>query len=291
MIKIYYPSAFSITREYRMILQGLVNNPSVTLVKNEKDSDYVFQFYYRSKHQKYYTEIYPPDKIVFIDYHDNPGWASSIKCKAYFKRSWVEPVVKEYTAIKEPVKRDGNFYPISFAIMDEFIINEEMDRDILLSCPLRIKNRHTNRIRVLEAMDSMDIKGNVQIGELNRGSMRAFNDSDMKGYFRLLKRSRIVVTCNPDPWEGDHRTWEAFASGAMVFVDRMFTPMVHPLIDGKHCVFYDISTKGLESLKKKVRYYLNNPDKAEAIAKEGHDFTMKYHRTSNRIDDILGVIL
>ena len=290
MLKIYYPSAFSITREYRMILQGLVNNPSVTLVKNEKDSDYVFQFYYRSKHQKYYTETYPKDKTVMIDYHDNPGWVSSIKCKAYFKRSWVLPVIEGYTAIKEPINRPDNMHPISYAIMDEFIINEKMDRDILLSCPLRVKNRHTNRIRVLEAIDSMDIKGKTQIGEINHGSMRAFNDSEMKGYFGMLKRSRIVVTCNPDPWEGDHRTWEAFASGAMVFVDRMFTPMVHPLIDGKHCIFYDVSIKGLESLKKKVRYYLGNPDKAEAIAKEGHDFTMKYHRTSNRIDDILGVI-
>ncbi|MCJ7617587.1 MAG: glycosyltransferase, partial [Desulfobacterales bacterium] len=110
---------------------------------------------------------------------------------------------------------------------------------------------------------------------------------DMKGYFRMLKRSRIVVTCNPDPWEGDHRTWEAFANGALVFVDRMFTPMVHPLVDGKHCIFYDISISGIDLLKKKVRHYLDNPSEAEAIAKEGHEFTMKHHRTSSRIDDIL----
>ncbi len=291
MIKIYYPPAFSNTREYRMIQQGLINNPNVKLVNNEKDSDFVFQFYYRSKHKKFYTETYPRDKTVVIDYHDNPGWASSIKCKAYFKRSWVEPTVRGYTSIKEPVERSDNFHPITFAIMDEFIVREKMERDILLSCPLRVKDRHKNRLRALEAIDSMDIKGETQIGELNRGSMRSFNDVDMKGYFRLLKRSRIVVTCNPDPWEGDHRTWEAFASGAMVFIDRMFTPIPHPLIDGKHCIFYDISGPGLESLKKKVRYYLDNPSKAEVIAKEGHEFTMKYHRTSSRIDEILEVIL
>lgn len=287
MIKIYYVPGYSITREYRMIQQGLINNPRVELVKNEKDSDFIFFFYYRSKHKEYYRNDYDPEKTVLIDYHDNPEWMSSVKCKAYFKRSWVIRAVKGYVAIREPIKRPANCYPLSFAIMDEFIINEKMDRDILLSCPLRIKNRHNNRVRVLELINNMNIKGKTQIGEINRGSMRAFNDLSMKGYFRLLKRSRIVVTCNPDPWEGDHRTWEAFANGAMVFIDRMFTPMVHPLIDGKHCIFYDMSGPGFELLKEKISWYLNTPREVERIAKEGYEFTMKYHRTSNRINEIL----
>ena len=288
MIKIYYVPGYRITREYRMIQQGLMNNPRVELVKNEKDSDFVFFFYYRSKHKEYYKKDYDPGKTIYIDYHDNPEWVmSSVKCKAYFKRSWVVPVVKGYEVVKKPIKRPDNFYPIAFAIMDEFIISEKMNRDILLSCPLRVKNRHYNRLRVSEIINGMNIKGKIQIGEINRGSMRAFNGLDMKKYFKMLKRCKIVVTCNPNPWEGDHRTWEAFANGAMVFIDRMFTPMVHPLIDGKHCIFYDISGPGLELLKEKVQYYLDNPFEAATIAKEGYEFTMRYHRVSNRIDEIL----
>lgn len=270
-----------------MIQQGLINNPKVELVKNEEDSDFIFFFYYRSKHKEHYKKDYDPGKTVLIDYHDNPEWMSSVKCKAYFKRSWVIRAIKGYVAIRETVKRPANCYPLGFAIMDEFIINEKMDRNILLSCPLRTKNRHNNRMRVLELIDSMNIKGKTQIGEINWGSMRAFNDLNMKEYFKMLKRCKIVVTCNPDPWEEDHRTWEAFASGAMVFIDRMFTPMIHPLIDGKHCIFYDISGPGLELLKEKVRHYLDNPSEAAVIAKEGHKFAMKYHRTTNRIDEIL----
>lgn len=287
MIKIYYPSAYSITREYRMIRQGLINNPRVELVKNEKDSDFVFQFYYTSKHKKHYKETFCPDKTVFIDYHDGPEWVSSIKCKAYFKRSWVVPVIKGYGVIKESIKRPANFYPLTFAIMDEFIISEKVKRDIWLSCPLRLKNRHYNRLRVLETIARMGIKGKTQLGEFSPGTMRSFNDSDMKAYFKMLKRSRIIVTCNPNPWEGDHRTWEAFASGAFVFVDRMFTPLVHPLIDGEHCIFYDISGPGFDLLQEKIRYYIDKPSEAAAIAKAGYNFTMKYHRTSNRIDEIL----
>ena len=291
MIKVYYVPAYSLTREFLLILQGLRNNPRVELTGDPEESDFVFQFYYRSKHKKHYKETFSPDKTILIDYHDFPGWMSSIKCKAYFKRSWVVPAVKGYGIIKEPIKRPANCYPLTFAIMDEFIISEKMKRDIQLSCPLRVKNRHYNRIRVLEAIDSINIKGKIQIGEFSKGAMRKFNDNNMRDYFRLLKCSRIVVTCNPDPWEGDHRTWEAFASGALVFIDRMFTPLVRPLIDGKHCIFYDISGPGFELLKEKVRYYLDNPCEADVIAKQGHEFTMKYHRTSNRIDEILEKII
>jgi len=106
-----------------------------------------------------------------------------------------------------------------------------------------------------------------------------------------LKRSRIVVTCNPNKWEGDHRTWEAFASGALVFVDKMYTPMVHPLIDGEHCIFYEMSEIGLRELRSVIFYYLDNLTEAEEIARTGHEFTMKYHRASNRIDEILDVII
>ena len=98
------------------------------------------------------------------------------------------------------------------------------------------------------------------------------------------------MTCNPSRWEGDHRTWEAFANGALVFVDRMWTPLTHPLVDGKHCIFYDLSGDGITKLRRKISYFLQETDHAEDIARAGHEFTMKYHRASNRIDEILDVI-
>ena len=50
MIKIYYvPTPGDGTREYRLIKQGLMNNSRIELVDNEKESDFVFQFYYLSR--------------------------------------------------------------------------------------------------------------------------------------------------------------------------------------------------------------------------------------------------
>jgi len=45
MIKVHYVPASWITREYRLIRQGLVNNSRVELVDSEEKSDFVFLFY------------------------------------------------------------------------------------------------------------------------------------------------------------------------------------------------------------------------------------------------------
>ncbi len=301
MIKIYYPSPPRINREFMLIKQGLENNARIELVDNEEESDFVFYFYHIRKKGhpilKAERKEYPPDKTIIIDYHDNPHWLFTIasleekpKCLAYFKRSWVEMVEKINHTTKRAISWPSNFYPLTFAIMDEFIVTEDMERDVLLSCTVRPNPRNINRQRILDFLNWMNIQGKTQIGQFTRGSMKRFNAPDMIEYFKLLKRSRIVITCNPGQWEGDHRTWETLANGALVFIDKMYTPMIHPLVDGKHCIFYEFSDQGLEELQKKILYFMKEIDHAEEIAKAGHDFAMKYHRTSNRIDEILDVI-
>jgi len=200
-------------------------------------------------------------------------------------------VKEENYTTKRLVHRPSNFYPLPMAIMDEFIIGGNITRDLVLSCTIRPHAGHPNRPRVLDFIKKINIQGEKQIGELNRGSMSRFNAPDMREYFRLLKRSRIVVTCNPSQWEGGFRTWEAFANGALVFVDKIYTPMAHPLVDGEHCIIYEASDSGLKKLREQILYFLKNIAHADAIAKAGFDFTMKYHRASNRIDEILGIIL
>ncbi len=303
MIKIYWVPGFRENREYLLIKQGLDNNPRVELVGTPEESDFVFHFYYKAKYEDHYTKSYPREKTVVIDYHDNPTWYCNIPCFAYFKRSWVWNKKEGNHTVRMPISHPvhlhralpprNRFYPLTMAIMDEFIVNEELERDVLLSCTVREKEKrgHIDRIRVLRLLESMDIQGKIQIGQLNRGNMKVFNDERMQDYFKLLKRSRIVVTCNPSRQEGDHRTWEAFANGALVFVDRTLTPLRHPLIDGKHCIFYDLSDRGLETLKEKLIYFIERPEEAEMIARAGHKFAMKHHRVANRIDEILEVII
>lgn len=290
MIRIYYPKGHQV-RTYLLIKQGLINNIRVKLVDSEKESDFVFYFYIVLKRKPPEPET-PPEKTVFIDFYDKPDKIYPIKCFAYFKRSWMCRVDKENYTVRGYISWPSHFYPLSMAIMDEFIIGKEMSRDIILTCTLReYKNNprgHLDRIRALEFLKEMDIQGNTQIGEFNDGSGR--KEKGRRDCFRLMKRSKIIVTCSPSDWEGDHRIWESLASGALVFSNRLYTPLVHPLIDGKHCIFYDLSDSGLKELKNKILYFMQNPIQAESIAREGFDFAMKYHRASNRIDEILEVI-
>ena len=43
-------------------------------------------------------------------------------------------------------------------------------------------------------------------------------------YVNMLGRSKIVVTCEPDEWEGDYRLQEAISSGAVVLSNRHVVP-------------------------------------------------------------------
>lgn len=292
MIKVYFAHGpnLRVTREHRIIMQGLKNNARVEVVDNEKDSDFVFQFYYKWRTRYGTRETFPRRKTVIIDYHDNPRWFFPSKSTAYFKRSWVEGVDRGDYVGKRLSKKPYKMYPLTYAIMDEFVLDEEIERDISICCTLREEEGNNNRLRVLRLLKEMNIPFKTQIGRYNKGAMAGFNDENMKAYFKLMRRSQIVVTCNPDKWEGDCRTWEAFASGALVFVDKMITPLAHPLVDGKHCIFYEPSEVGLFELREKILFYLKHGDLAYDIAKAGYAFTMKYHRASNRIDEILDVI-
>ena len=108
-------------------------------------------------------------------------------------------------------------------------------------------------------------------------------------YFRHLRDAKVVVTCNPSRWEGDFRLWEAFLSGALVMVDKMYILewMPHTPIHGKHWITYDPGNK--EDFISKLAYYTNpaNIDEAEAIAKAGYEFILRHHMAVNRVDYIM----
>ena len=172
--------------------------------------------------------------------------------------------------------------------MDDFIIEEELERDIDLGCYLIKDAGQYNRHNVLSILEwaSSDLKDklNIQLGPVTKSNREGFDNT----YLKTLKRTKILVTCNPDRWEGDSRTWEAFANGPLVFVDKLYSLHQHPLIDGEHCIFYNPSNP--KELLDKLNYYLSNESEAKEIAENGHNYTMKYHRSSNRIDDILAIL-
>ncbi|KAH8043588.1 hypothetical protein JL721_13092 [Aureococcus anophagefferens] len=57
-------------------------------------------------------------------------------------------------------------------------------------------------------------------------------------YFALMRRARVVVTCNPGDWEGDFRTWEAVVPAPWCSWTAT-TPMPHAFVDGDDAYIYD----------------------------------------------------
>lgn len=83
-------------------------------------------------------------------------------------------------------------------------------------------------------------------------------------YVAMLARSKIVVTCSPDCWEGDSRLQEALASGALVLSDALCDPP--PGVADQHSVLFYNSTK---SLLRTLSWALRNPATADGIATNG----------------------
>ena len=103
-------------------------------------------------------------------------------------------------------------------------------------------------------------------------------------YFTLLSQSKIVVTVNPPSWEGDHRLFEALASGALVFVDKESRHLLSHLglQDRVDVVFYSI--KDGEQLKQLLSYYEENESEAQAIAERGRTKAREEMMPENRLD-------
>ena len=290
-IKIFLKRGDMMGEKKNVIYDGLVSNPRVEIVKTIRECDYIILTFrdfnwYRSLPRKY------PRKLIVVDFRDQAHKVFNVKCFAYFKRSIVKKNLRNSKL--SFVKYGKPILPITYSIRQECLtmhIFKNLDRykrdiDISIFFPPAIK-KNVGRCSVARFIKNNFPNNTKHVGIVGKHKKKGRN-SIQNPYFNKMFHSKIVVTCNPSKWEGDYRTWEAIASGALVFVDRMLTPVINPLIDGKHIIFYN--KFNLEELKKKILYYLENEEERLKIAKEGYNYCSEYHKSSDRIDEILSVL-
>jgi len=126
----------------------------------------------------------------------------------------------------------------------------------------------------------------MQVGTVSSAGPAGRSGIDLR-YRQCLYDSRIVLQANPDSWEGDARTWEALASGALVFVDRMQAPIENPLVDGEPLVFYDLTDDGMTRLEQQVVHFLGDDRERQRIATQGTEFVLGHHRSIHRVEAIV----
>lgn len=106
--------------------------------------------------------------------------------------------------------------------------------------------------------------------------------SPQQEYVNKMARSQIIVSAQPDGWEGDYRLMESLSSGALVLHNKMQLPP-RGLIDGTHWVLYDNHMDMLD----KVYHYACHPEKAAMIGASGKKFVESNHMPSNRVEEWL----
>ena len=268
--RVYFPlfdDEEAASNEVRLIHEGLLAHPQVTLVDAPEAADLVifcqnhlldshpFHVRFRAIKDKY------KQKTIMLDYGDD-AWSlideDDFRWRLYYKRSCVDrangraltygddlPVrTAAYCvldAMCEPPTTSGPVRSIDIAcLFEDGVIDSPhfaLARGRLLKMARRLARSHPEL--------------SVQLGTVSEcgpvGRSRVAPE-----YKHCLYDSKIVLHANPDHWEGDSRLWEALASGALVFVDRMHAPLKQPLVDGEHLIFYDLTDAGMALLAEQV---------------------------------------
>lgn len=292
MVKFYLPAIAQYDSERNkgelnhIIRDGINSNPNSCLVSSYDECDYVIVDFRHLNGRSGYKESIPSSwykKLVIIDYADSTEIFKT-PCVYYFKRSVVDKKNNTF------IQYDKSIIPISYCIKNACLNfdTESFERDIDIAVFFRQahenpKSGMSRRSAVASYIKSHFSDKNIWVGIAGTDGERGRMDiSDH--YYQTMLRSKIVVNCNPDNWEGDYRLFEALSCKTMVMSDPMITPVQNPLINEKDLIYYD----SLEMLGNKIEYYLNHDLERELIAQSGYNNAIKYHKASDRIDEILG---
>ncbi len=270
-----------------ILIPGVVGNPRSVLVDNEENADYILLDFRHFEGGGY--AVSKPERTIVVDYCDQQDRIYSHHSALYFKRSVVDRRSNRF------VRYPRKVIPISYCVRPEYMGrrfcfpgNRSIDVAVFF-VPRQVpeKARNHNRARVARFVREEFGDCNIHVGIVGRVGPRGRNTFQRR-YFELMTNSRIVVTCNPDRWEGDYRLFEALGSGSLVLVDRMLTPLAHPFVDGEHLVYYD--NDNLERLADSIREYLGDEERRRETALRGYEHAMQYHTPANRIDEIIDAI-
>jgi len=249
------------------------------------------------------------NKVVLYDSADLPNFLFEEyqnKCLLYLKRSWVESHLP---------KNMSNVVPFDFPLFQEYLDVVPVDfspwRDMHISCLLGKEGEDGSpRGQVLsfaKETNFSDVQGDPRpihtticytSGEVLSSAATSYRDELVPPpprinwwyvYMHLLRRTQILLTAANGTAVGDHRTWESFASGALVVTDKIPVPNPNNPEPWKHYIPFDLNEP--KNTVKIVRELLVDHTERKRIALAGLEHAIKYHHSDARIAYVMEEIL
>ena len=271
-------------------LTGVRQTPELEVVKNEDDADFVLCHRGDPNNSWRPPNLKNQEKLVILDYTDPHNNVKFNNYGHYFKRSCVVKNGFSQKLIDEMSKPNFHALPYCIKYVNDKDVHEEIEldsikKDIDVSCFFEsgaggIRTEVVNAVKQV----SNDLQSRSHIGLSGNNEIRRNGrENFLSNYYKMMRRSNIVVTCNHNNWEGDWRLYEALSVGTCVFVDKMLIPLDNPFINGEHLVYYD----SINDLKEKLRHYLINSELTTQVANKSKEFVYKYHTPKNRMGYII----
>ena len=305
VFNVYYCKHVSYgVRFYFLVREGLLLHPNINLVENPDLADIII--YLPESAQWTKSECSNPifsSKLVVLDESDGPNLFDPGPSASgpnwhllYFKRSYVKRSDGAFRGYMSYLNRQGFsredhiVLPLTYSIADAYVrsnYKQYKDRDLELVCTLRGSNFDPTRLRIRQWVKEYAVARGLKsyiAGEVNSASRTVVS----RGYFEKMHSAKIILTSNPSHWEGDFRLMEALASGALIFVDKMYVPRPFPLKNNKHLVYYDNMNK--TDVFEKLDKFRGDEQLSRHIATRGYLHSMKFHRAANLIDYVMRTI-
>lgn len=193
-------------------------------------------------------------KTILLDYGDLPFIHFIGEYPVYFKRSHIWEDV-----IKFDYQISNNVHPLFYCIKEnngvtglDFLPEQHKTFDIVCHLDPGTGGKRERVASFVQSLGNLGYK--IHVGKSSDYSNPDIRREVDNEYFQQMRASKIIVTCNPNFWEGDFRLFEAITSGAVVFCDEMFNkpPGLENIVQ-----WYD--PNDLESLKNRIIHFLNNP--------------------------------
>jgi hypothetical protein len=113
-------------------------------------------------------------------------------------------------------------------------------------------------------------------------------DSAFYNYLVKMHQTKIIFTAQPEPVDGDNRTWEALSSRALVFADYSYIPTPNMIEDGVHYIKYNATNEeSINEAINKAKFYFANEEAGVKIANAGYKHIREYHMPVNRVRQII----